>query len=199
MEPYEIVGAPLTLWLAPVGEAFPAIDAAPGGNWVKVGTSGDRNYSEEGVAVMHNQTLSQARPAGTTGPVKAFRTDEDLMISLTLWDITLEQYAAALNDADVATTAAGVGTAGFKAIGLSQGQEVTAYALLARGTSPYGDGMNAQYQVPRCYQSASPNPQYVKGNPAGLELEFTALEDLNAANAAERFGKLVAQHQAALP
>lgn len=199
MEPYEIIGAPLTLWLAPVGEAFPLIDADPAGNWVKIGTNGDANYDEGGVKVTHNQTFNQAKPAGTTGPVKAWRTSEELMIGVTLWDLTLEQYAHALNEATVATTAAGVGTAGFKTVGLSQQQDVALFALLARGVSPYGDGMNAQYQVPRCYQSANPAPAFTKGNPAGLALEFTALEDLNAASANVRFGSLVAQHQAALP
>ena len=198
MTPYEIIGAPLTLWLAPVGTAFPLIDGDPAVAWIKVGTSGDRNYSDAGVTVTHNQTLDQARPAGSVGPVKAFRTAEDLMISLELWDITLEQYATALNAAAITTTAAGAGTAGFKKLGLSQGESVTTYALLARGVSPYGDGFNAQYEVPRCYQSASPKPVFNKGKPAGLALEFAALEDPAAASAAERFGRLVAQHQAPL-
>lgn len=198
MTPYEIVAGPFTLWLAPVGTAFPLIDAAPAVAWVKVGTGGDKNYSEDGVTVAHSQSIEQARPAGTVGPVKAWRTEEDLMISLTLWDITLEQYATALNAAAVTTTAAGEGTAGFKKLGLSQGQEVATYALLARGISPYGDSYAAQYEVPRCYQSGNAEPAYLKGTPAGLDLEFTALEDANAASASERFGRLVAQHAAAL-
>jgi len=198
MEPYEIIGAPYTLWLAPVGEAFPLIDAAPAGNWIKVGTNGDRNYSDDGVTVAHSQSLEKARPVGSTGPVKAWRTEEDLMIRLSLWDMTLEQYAKALNDVEITTTAAGSGTAGFKAMGLSQGQEVTAYALLVRGISAYGDGYTGQYEVPRCYQSGNPEPVLTKGKPAALDLEFTALEDLNASSDAERFGRLVMQHQAPL-
>lgn len=198
MTPYEIVGAPLTLWLAPVGTAFPLINAAPAAGWIKVGTNGDANYSEEGVTVTHSETIATATPAGRTGAAKAWRTGEQLMVGVTLWDITLEQYAAALNGAVVATTAAGAGTAGFKKMGLSQNQDVTLYALLARGVSPYGDGMAAQYQVPRCYQSGNPAPQYQKGVPTGLALEFMALEDPNAASAAERFGSLIAQHQAPL-
>jgi len=196
MEPYEIIGAPYTLWLAPIGTAFPLIDADPAVDWIKVGTNGDRNYSEDGVTVAHSQSFEQARPAGATGPVKAWRTEEDLMIRLSLWDLTLEQYATALNDATITTTAAGSGTAGFKAIGLSQGQEVALYSMLVRGVSPYGN-FNAQYQVPRCYQSGSPEPVFKKGDPAGLDLEFTALEDM-AASATERFGTLVSQHQAPL-
>lgn len=198
MEPYEIIGAPLTLWLAPTGTAFPLIDAAPAVDWIKVGTNGDRSYSDAGVTVSHSQKIDQARPAGATGPIKAWRSEEDLMISLTLWDLTLEQYMYALNGVAAAATAAAAGTAGFKTTGLSRGVEITAYALLARGESPYGAGWNAQYEVPRCYQSASPKTVFVKGKPAALDLEFTALEDLTAATDAERFGRLVAQHQEAL-
>lgn len=198
MTPYEIVGNPLTLWLAPVGTAFPLIDAAPSGSWIRVGTNGAANYADDGITASHNQTIEQARPAGAVGPVKAWRTAEDMMLGLTLWDVSLEQYAAALNGASITTTAAGVGTAGFKKLGLSQGQEVKLYALLARGVSPYGDTYAAQYEVPRCYQSASPKPAYAKGKPAGLALEFTALEDLAASSAGERFGRLIAQHAVAL-
>jgi len=200
-QPYEIVGQPLTLWLAPVATAFPLIDAAPAAEWIKVGTSGDRNYSDQGVTVTHNQTINKVRPAGSVGPRKAFRPDEDLMFGLTLWDVTLEQYAIALGhvatDA-VATTAAGVGTAGFKKLGLSRGATIPEMALLARGVSPYGDGMAAQYEVPRCYQSANPAPVYNKGVPAGIALQFEALEDESAASDAERFGRLIAQTAVAL-
>lgn len=198
MEPYEIVGQPLELFLAPVGTAFPLVDADPAGTWVLVGTSGTRSQDENGVTVTHSQTITKARPGGTTGPVKAFRTEEDLMFKLTLWDVSLEQYMLALNANELTTTAAGSGTAGFKKLGLSRGREVATYALLARGVSPYDDGMTAQYQVPRCYQSASPAIAYKKGVPAGVDLEFTALEDLDAASEDLRFGSMVFQHQAPL-
>ncbi|MDZ4306982.1 hypothetical protein [Allopontixanthobacter sp.] len=196
MQPYEIIGAPLTVWIAPVGEAFPLINVAPAGNWVKLGTNGDRNYSNDGVTVSHSKTYQKARPAGATGPIKAFLDEEDLMIRLVLWDITLEQYAYALNSNTVTTTAAGSGTAGFKKIGLSQSVGRTAeFALIARGLSPYDEAMAAQYEVPRCYDSGSAEPVYRKGQPAGLALELTALEDLEAASEDERFGRFVAQHQ----
>lgn len=197
-DPYEVLAGPLTLYLAPVGEAYPAIGAAPGDNWVKVGTSGTANYADDGVTVNHTQKNETARPAGTTGPIKAWRTEEDLMIGLTLWDMTLEQYATAMNGAGVATVAAGSGTPGTKTMGLTQGQEVKTYALLAVGYSAYDNAMPAQYEVPRCFQSASPKPAFKKGTPAALDLEFTALEDLSAASDDQRFGRLVMQHQAAL-
>lgn len=198
MEPYEILAGPLTLYLAPVGTAFPAVDAEPAAAWTLVGTSGDENYADDGVTVTHNQTIEQARHAGTTGPVKAWRTEESLLIALVLWDMTLEQYAATLNGNAITTTAAGSGTAGTKKIGLSRSHEVTSYALLARGQSPYGDGYVAQYEVPRCYDAGNAAPVFRKGTPAALAIEFAALEDQAATSDDERFGRLVAQHQAAI-
>lgn len=197
-DPYEIIATPLTLYLAPVGTAFPAIDAAPSGSWVKVGTNGDRSEDEAGVTVTHSQQIKQVRTGGSLGPIKAFRDAEDLKIEVTLLDITLEQYQAALNGNSITTTAAGTGTAGFKKVGLSRGKSVKLYALLARGASPYADAMNSQYQFPRVFQSGDPKPVYKKGVPAGLMLEFTALEDPNAATDDVRFGTLVSQHQVAL-
>ncbi len=198
MTPYEIIAGPLTLWLAPVGTTFPLIDAAPSGTWIKVGTSGSRNYSEDGVTIAHSQTTQKVRPAGAVGAVKAFRDSEDMMIRVTLWDLTLEQYLYALNGNAVTTTAAGPSTAGFKKIGLSQGHSVTAHALLVRGVSAYNEAMAAQYEVPRCFQSGNPEPVFRKGVPAGLAMVFDALEDPGAASEAERFGRLVQQHQVAL-
>ena len=199
MTPFEILAGPLTLYLAPVGTAFPLINVVPAAAWVRVGTNGDANYDDDGIVVSHVQKTETARPAGLTAPVKAWRTEEDLMIMVKLWDLTLEQYRTALNAAAVTTVAAAASVAGIKRIGLSQGQEVTTYALLARGlSSPYGDGFNLQYEVPRCFASANQKPVFKKGKPAGLELEFTALADLSAASPSERFGRLVAQHQAPL-
>lgn len=198
MDPYEIIVGPLTLWLAPVGTAFPLIDVAPAVAWVKVGTSGDENYTEDGVKVSHNQTIDQVRSLGSTGPRKATRGSEDLMIGVTIMDLTLEQYLYGLNGNTVTTTAAGTGTAGFKKVGLRRGLSVARHALLVRGVSAYNEAMSAQYEVPICYQSASPSLTYSKRGAAGIDLEFTALEDASASSDVERFGRLIMQHQAAL-
>lgn len=199
-KPFEILAAPFTLWAAPTGTAFPTISAAPAEAWKKIGTSGDRNYSDEGVTVAHSQSIKTVRGAGATGPQKAWRTEEDLVASLTLWDLTLEQYAIAMNGNTVATTAAGIATAGFKTLKLYQGVQVATMALLIRGdVSAYGDGWNSQYEIPVCFQSGSPEPVFSKGDPAGLALEFTALEDPAAATADARFGRLVMQHALPLP
>lgn len=199
MTPYEIIGSPFTLYLAPVGTAYPLINAAPAVAWNKIGTNGTRNQSEEGVKVSHAQTLSYARPAGATGPVKAFLDSEDLKIAMTMWDMSLEQYALALNGNTVTTTAAGVGTAGFKKMGLSRKILIKEYALLVRGPSAYDEVMNTQYEVPRVVHTGSPEIAFRKGVPAGISCEFMALEDLAAVDDEVRFGVVRMQHQAPLP
>jgi len=196
MEPYEIIMSPFEVYLAPVGEAFPLIDAVPAGNWALLGTRGKGNIAEDGITVTHNQTLNPHRTSGTTGPVKVVRSEEELLISFLLEDLSLEQYAKVLNNVAVSDTPAGVGTAGFRDITLRQGPDVSAYALLCRGKSPYGDSWNSQYQVPIVYQNDNPAPAFTKSGAAGLQVTLAALEDLSAATDAERFGKLVAQDAA---
>jgi len=184
--PFEIIAAPFTLWLAPVGTAFPELAADPAADWVKVGTSGDLNYTEEGVKVQHSQSVEVWRALGSTGPRKAFRSNEDLKVSLTLADLSLEQYAIALNHNTVTEDA------GQRSIGLSRGLIVAQRALLVRGVSPYEDGV-AQFEVPVAVQTGSPEVVGRKNEPASLALEWTALEDPDATSDDERFGRLVAE------
>jgi hypothetical protein len=191
--PFEIIAAPFTVYLAPRGEAFPDVDDSPSGTWFKLGSSGAKNYGEEGVTVGHSQTLEQFRTLGSTGPVKAFRTEEGLTIGLMLHDLSLEQYRRALNDLSVETTAASSGVPGSKALPLLRGSTVAEYALVLRGdVSPAGEGFAMQYQVPRVFVSSEPEVLFTKGEPAGLSIEFTAIEDQNASQG-EEFGKLVIQ------
>lgn len=197
--PFEIIAAPFDVWWAPVGTTFPLIDAVPAAPWAKVGTSQSLNYDDAaGVQVSHSQKMNLWRSLGDAGSRKTFRTEEDLLIGLTLNDLTLEQYQFALNSNSITTSAASSGVAGFKKIGISRGFSVATVALLVRGPSPYGDLMNLQFEVPRAAQTGNPKVVMKKSEPVGLALEWTALVDPNAVSTDERFGRIVAQHQLAL-
>lgn len=194
--PYEIVAQPFELWVAPVTTTFPDIDADPDSPWTKVGTSGALNYTEKkGVMVSHKQTVDLWKSLGSTGARKAFRTEEEFKVSLELADISLEQYQLALNYNTVNTVAPSGSVAGHKTIGLSRGLAVLQRALLVRGVnaSAYGENWTAQFEVPIAVQTGSPSLSFLKGQPAGLELEWTALEDASAEDETERFGRLVVQ------
>lgn len=201
MTPHEIITAPMEVFIAPIGEAFPAINEVPGGNWVLLGTNGDRSYSEDGVTVAHSKTYDKIFTAGGTGPIKATLSQEEVMIRLTLLDMSAEMYSYALNGNTVAIVAAGPGTPGTKTVGLSQSVGRTAeFALLCRGLSPDDETLSMQYEIPRVFDSASAQPVFRKGGSgAALALEFSALEDLNAATEDVRFGRYISQHQAPLP
>lgn len=194
--PYEIIAAPYTLWVAAVGAVFPTIDEDPGVSWTKVGTNGDLNYSEDGVTVTHSQTLELLRVLGSAGPRKAFRTEEEMHVTLTLLDLTLEQYAIALNYNTVTTVPPDTGESGYKKLGLSRGLSVEHRALLVRGldASSYMTGGIAQYEVPVAVQMGEAEVVFSKGEPAGLALDFVALEDPDAATEDERFGRLIIQN-----
>ena len=206
VQPFEILGGPLELFLAPVGEAFPDLDLTPpGGNWTAIGVSGSKNYDEDGVTISHEQEVELVRALGTSAPVKARRTTEDLKVSVTIMDLTAEMVSTALNGNTVTTVAPGAGTVGTREVELFQGLEVTQYALLVRGVSPYlidtvAEPAIAQYQIPVVVVTGSPELVYAKGEDvAGIEIEFTAIADPNAATDAEVFGEYLVAHLAALP
>lgn len=189
----EIIAAPFTVWLAPVGEAFPYVHAQPAGNWVKLGTSGDKHYTEEGVKVAHEQEIEQVHTLGRTGPVKALRVKEGLKISLSLLDLSVEQYRRALNDVAITEVDAAAGIPGSRNIPLRRGLTVAEYAVLVKAdVSSEGDGFASQYQVHRAFMDGSPELVFRKNEPAVLLLALVALEDEDAADG-EEFGKLVVQ------
>jgi len=197
----EIIAAPYTVWIAPVGTAFPTIDELPGEAWSLLGTNGDRNYSSGGVTVMHQRQIVQPPPpAGQTVSTVAMAESEILRVRLELLDITLEQYAIVMGGNAVLTTPPAPGVSGFKVIGLALPTGVLPpFAVLARGPSPYADGMIAQYELPHCCEAGSPQLTFRSGQPAGISVDLLALPDSAAASQATRFGRLVAQYAEALP
>lgn len=187
MEPSSIViGGPEVVYRAPVGTAFPLLAAAPGAGWTLLGVNGNKSYSEDGVVVRHPQTINRIRPAGSTGPIKAARTDEDFEVEFTLWDLTLEAYSAALSQQAVTDD----GTS--RVMGIYRGFSIPESAWLIRGTSPYDDTLAAQYELPRGYTEGAPEVTFQKGNPAGLGFLIVALVDPDAAEG-EEFGVVRAQ------
>lgn len=174
--PFEIVCAPYTVYVAPVGTAFPAVNAAPASTWSLSGTSGNKNYTDAGVAVTHGQTISEFTPAGSTTPRKVWRTGETLQVGYTLADVSPTQYATVMNNATLNTVASASGSPGNQNFELYRGVQVATNAILVRGISSINEIYNAQYEIPCAYQGSSPAPVYSKANPAELAVEWHALE-----------------------
>ena len=170
--PYEVIAGPVELYVAPVGEAYPIMGATPAGGWTKVGKSGSLNFMEDGVTIANPQTVEMFRPLGSTMARKAFRTEEEVRVRVTLADVSIEAYQLALNGNAIDTA-----TANEKKIALKRGLSVTQYTLLAIGPSAEGDGLTRQLRLNVVVQVGEVETVYQKGTPAGIALEFVALED----------------------
>ncbi len=75
-QPFEIIAAPITLYSAPTGSAFPDLNDVVPAPWTLIGTSGDRNYEESGVSATHDQTIEPFTMLGGPGIRKVGRTNE---------------------------------------------------------------------------------------------------------------------------
>jgi hypothetical protein len=196
-QPFEIIAYPFNVYLAPLGTAFPDISDAENtfdAAWFLLGSSGNKNYDEDGIKVTHDQTIEEFRPVGLSAARKAFRTEESLMIEFNLVDVSAAQYAKVLNDATVTDTPAGAGVGGNLNFELLQDLAVRHYAMVLRGDwSAEGDGFNTQWDIAKCYQNANPEPEYKKGEPARLACEFRVLWDEGTGT----FGRFRSQDAAA--
>ena len=185
--PLEIICAPCEVFITTESGSvvFPDTEDTPPSPWVKMGTNGSRSIAEGGVTGTHEQVLVYHRVEGSTGPVKATRTSEDLRVSFTLLDLTAGVYTHGL--AGDAVTMSGT----TRSIPLSRNFTVRECKLLIRGASPQASVASAQYQIPRAVQNGNVTPVYSKGAPAALAFEFLALEDPSSSTTGERFGTLV--------
>ncbi len=179
------------LYIAAVGATYPAVNVTPNAAvWTDLGETLD------GVTVTPDQTINEFTTDQRTGGVKATRSEESLMIETKLAQNTLENLASVLG-VTVTDTPPGSGTIGTRKIGLTRGFTVDEFALLFRGTSPYG-AWNAQYEVPRGYFGGSQAMEHTKDGQTSIPVEFHALEDLSASTDGEKFGRLIEQDAAAL-
>jgi hypothetical protein len=176
--PHELVAAPLKVYLAVVGTAFPEIDDAEADfdmAWGKLGTETDLNYDDSGVDVAHDETVNDFVPAGSTMPVKRFRTAESFLTKLNLVDVSPEQYAKVMNDATITTTPPSSGVAGKKAFSLFRGIVVNSFAVYMRGMSSVDNDLNMEVKFSKAFVSVNGSVVWKKGDPAMLPIEILAI------------------------
>ena len=173
--PYQLMNGPFEVYVAtPVvlapDIAIPSasIDAA----WSLLGVDGDKDITEDGVKVLIEQDVSKFRGLGSVSARKLFRNSQDVTIQFVLADASIENYARALNDADINLDSH------RRLINLLMTSDVAQFSLLIRGDdrSPYG-AFNTQWWIPRASHDANLETVYVKGEPVGLAYSFVALDD----------------------
>lgn len=189
--PEEVLAFPLTLYLAPVGTEMPLVDDDPADfdtEWKVLGTEGDENYDDSGVVVSHSETVFDFIPAGSTILKKRFRTGEMHSAKLNLVDLSPEQYAKVMNDAQITTVAPTSGQAGSKTFSLYRGPQVNAFAVLMRGVSPVDNDLNLQFQYPSAFVSVNGDATFNKGVATALPVEVMAAD--------KNYGCVVQTHEA---
>ena len=186
--PFEVMGAPHEVLIAPVGETRPALNADPGVNWELVGKRGNRSYAEEGVRVNSPAAYNYFRGYASAAPLKAFRSEEDVIVGVTLADMTLESLVYAFNK--ILTDIVDVGVT--RTLGLSRGLGVKTFALLVRGPSPYMDDGVAQFWLPSVCNVSSVDLALRRDNGTAYPLEFRAIW-YDEADSGEELGVYEAQ------
>lgn len=181
MDVYEVLTGVGTLYIAAAGTAAPAtVETTPAVAWTSLGET------DGGVKVTKTQNIETFSTDQRTGNVKAIRTEEGMTVETNLIEATLENLANVINGT-VVDTAAGAGTIGTRALKLHAGATVTEYALLFRGSSPYG-AFAGQFYVPRGFMNDDVEMDFVKDDKVLIPVKFEALEYLSAATEADRFG-----------
>ena len=171
-QPFEQLTGTLSVYVAPVGEAEPAVNATPAGNWYLLGpTDGEQSQQNAGA-------LTYFRDNDHQGPVKAVRPEEDVIIAFNLVGLVLEDWARVLDEA--ANIVSAGGPPATKTMPLKRGAVPNEYALLFKGAaaSPYG-AFPGQFMIPRGVFDGEPQPTWAKDGRPMLECEFHAIEDDN--------------------
>jgi hypothetical protein len=186
--PFEIIAGPASVYvvLATSFSSFPDVDDDPTDSGFTF-----LGETEGGVKVTHNQKVDLLYTDQNTGPRKAIRSEEGLAVEFGLAELSLETYAIALNGATVDTSGT-VDSGTTRTIPLYQHVDVTEFAFLVKGPSPYMDAF-MQYEVPVAIQMGEPTLAFVKNDKSVYATKWMALVDPDASDVEDRFGHLVAQ------
>lgn len=180
--PFDTVVGPGSIWVSPVGTAYPVVDlVTPAAPWVSLGeTDGGLEFTAKRSTKPHYTDQSFAAKKTTVD-------SKGVELSFTLAQVTLERLAVVLDGQTITTVAAGAGTAGYKKLTLSSLATIPQYAMLVRVPSPYADGY-LQYQI-RVSPSGDMKMSYSKGEQTLIPTTWDVLEDLAAPGS---FGDMVA-------
>ena len=180
--PYNVLVGVGTLYIGAANLAKPAtVETVPGAGWTSLGET------DGGVTIRKTQNIERFSSDQRTGNTKAVRTEEGLEIETNLNESTLENLAYAM-EGTITSVAPGAGTIGTKALKMYKGADVGTFALLFRGTSPYGANFAGEFYVPVVFSAEDIELEFTKDGKTLIPVKFEALEDTTAGSAADRFG-----------
>ena len=199
--PITFLTGPCTVYLAPFGSGstLPEIDGDPDGlTWsggFKLGQAGKEDIGTGGVALRKLTTFNEIRTDGTTGPVKALIDTETFEVEFTIHDLSFTGNAGAIwfganKYGSTTNVSAGSSTGGYKKyfIGDETGEAKLWNLLIAFGNSPELSTGHSHLNIKKCYMSNDPEMILQRGDVAGVQMTFRALQD-TAATADQQFGE----------
>ena len=198
--PITFLTGPCSVYLAPFGSGttLPEIDGDPDAySWsggFKLGQAGKEDIGTGGVEIRKLTTFNEIRTDGTTGPGKALIDTETFEVEFTIHDLSLNGNATIFAGAQKYSTAtsvsAGSSTGGYKKffIGDEAGEAKIWNLLVAFPSSPELATGNSQLNIKKCYMSNDPSVVLQRGDVAGVQFTFRALQD-TAATANQQFGE----------
>ena len=190
----EIINGTFDVYTAAIDTAYEDIATDTVVGWNKIGTNASRHYGEDGVTMTMNQEMQKHFFAGGTEVLKISRSQEELIISFTLFDLVSGEFVKALNLATSTTdTAAGSGTGGHQSFNILRGLSVDGLALLIRGNNKSPDLIteNVQIEIPHVIQAANLEIVYNKGDDAGLKFELQAVADYTYNSGNSPYGRIL--------
>ena len=190
-----LIYGPLEVWLnlavAAAGDTEPDPDVILTSPWLPLGFSSNLGYSSDGVRLEVAESLTDIFTDGVTMAVDTRRTEESILLSATLMEESVDltafnMYQMALNNNEVAETAATTTVGGYSAVDLYQGPHVQKFQFVARAFSDPDQGgpFPVQLWIPTVRLAGNISSAFVKGDPLMVEASFMALyhKDLGAGN-----------------
>ena len=199
--PITFLHGPATVYLAPFGAGgtLPEIDGDPDAySWsggFKLGQLGKEDIGTGGVTLRKLTTFNEVRTDGASGPVKALIDQETFEVEFTIHDLSFTGNAGAIwfgaNKYGTTTNvSAGSSTGGYKKyfLGDEAGEAKIWNLLIGFGTSAELATGNSQLNIKKCYMSSDPEMVLQRGDVAGVQFTFRALQDVGA-TAQQQFGE----------
>jgi hypothetical protein len=121
-----------SVWVAPADTAFPTADQTPpqaSTSWMFLG------QTDKGITISLTQKIVEIYVDQETAPVKAIRTQENMMLKTDLAIWTLENLGKILNNQTVVATPQAAGARGIKEMAFYRGKIVNELAWIFEGDS----------------------------------------------------------------
>ena len=170
----EIIRGPVMIFLADPNTAHPEIGVVPPStDWTKIGAS----LSDDGLAMAFNDEEEDTTTLDSPMVKEINIISVGIEYTVSIIDMTVETFARIQNGVGVTTQAPGSNTAGYREMTLGYGFTVKYYAVLAKGQSPYAEGMAHQVYLPKARVKVAEGPTLAKSGDAMIQAMIRPVYD----------------------